>query len=382
MIDPQDFIRGLERSEIEFITGVPDSLLKDVCASITNNYGDNQHIIATNEGSAVAMAMGHYLAKEKPALVYLQNSGLGNTVNPLTSLAAPEVYGIPMVLMIGWRGELLDDGMQLRDEPQHVKQGQITLKQLELMGIPYTVIDAKTHSIEDELQKCVDITNKEKRPVSLVIRKNTFSKTHLELSKQVNLSLKREEAISKILETLPADTIVVSTTGMPSRELFELREQSDAGHHRDFLTVGGMGHASQIAAGIAIARPEKLVVCLDGDGAVLMHAGGLAISADCPNLLHIVLNNEAHDSVGGQPTKGNILRFDQIAEAFKYQHTDRAVSVDELSSKLTKLINKQGSRLLEVCCKRGARDNLARPDRSPSQNKADFMKFIRDENAG
>jgi phosphonopyruvate decarboxylase len=382
MIDPQDFIRGLEGSGIEFITGVPDSLLKDVCASITNNFGDDRHIIATNEGSAVAMAMGHYLAKEKPALVYLQNSGLGNTVNPLTSLAAPEVYGIPMILMIGWRGELLGDGTQLKDEPQHVKQGQITLKQLELMGIPYSVIDAEIHSIEAELQKCVDIANEQKRPVALVVRKNAFSKTHLELSKQGHLSLKREEAISKVLELLPANTIIVSTTGMPSRELFELRKQLDAGHHRDFLTVGGMGHASQIAAGIALARPEKQVVCLDGDGAVLMHAGGLAISADCPNLLHIVLNNEAHDSVGGQPTKGNILRFDQIAAAFKYQHVDRALSADELNSKLIRLMNMKGSRLLEVCCKRGARDNLVRPDRSPSQNKTDFMKFISAKNAG
>mgnify|MGYP001204146133 CR=1 FL=1 len=168
---------------------------------------------------------------------------------------------------------------------------------------------------------------------------------------------------------------------MASRELFELRKQSDAGHHRDFLTVGGMGHASQIATGIALARPEKLIVCLDGDGAALMHVGGLAISADCPNLLHIVLNNEAHDSVGGQPTKGNAIRFDHIAKAFKYQHIDRAISSDELSSKLRKFINKQGSRLLEVCCKRGTRNNLGRPDRSPSENKADFMKFIRARNA-
>jgi phosphonopyruvate decarboxylase len=382
MIDPQEFIRGLALAGVDFITGVPDSLLKDVCAAISNHFEGNRHIIATNEGSAVAMAIGHYLATEKPALVYLQNSGLGNTVNPLTSLAAPEVYGIPMILMIGWRGELLDDGTQQKDEPQHIKQGQITLKQLELMGIPYSVIDAETPSIVAELQKCVGIANKQKGPVALVVRKNSFSKTHLQLKNQVHFLLKREEVISKVLDLLPIDTIIVSTTGMPSRELFELRKQSDAGHHRDFLTVGGMGHASQIAAGIALARPEKQVVCLDGDGAVLMHAGGLAISADCPNFLHIVLNNEAHDSVGGQPTKGNVLRFDHIAEALKYQHVDRAVSADELSSKLTKFINKQGSRLLEVCCKRGARDNLARPNRSPSQNKADFMKFIRGENAG
>ena len=382
MIDPQDFIRGLSNSGIEFITGVPDSLLKDVCAIITNNFGDDRHIIATNEGSAVAMAMGHYLATEKPALVYMQNSGLGNTVNPLISLASPEVYGIPMILMIGWRGELLEDGTQLKDEPQHVKQGQITLKQLDLMGISYSLIDAKTRSIGDELQKCVDIANEQKSPVALVVRKNTFSKVHPELCEQHHLSLKREEAIAKVLELLPAKTIIVSTTGMPSRELFELRKQSDAGHHRDFLTVGGMGHASQIAVGIALARPEKQVVCLDGDGAMLMHSGCLAISADCPNLLHIVLNNEAHDSVGGQPTKGNILRFDHIASAFKYQHVDRAISSDDLNSKLTSLLNKQGSRLLEICCKRGARDNLARPDRSPSQNKIDFMKFIRAKNEG
>lgn len=376
MISSQDFIEGLASSGIQFVTGVPDSLLKDVCACISNSLSSQQHIIATNEGSAIAMAIGHYLATSHPALVYMQNSGLGNAVNPLASLADPEVYGIPMVLMIGWRGELLSDKSQLKDEPQHVKQGRITLDELDVLGIPYIVIDQNTKSISDELQKTVDAAHLRSGPVALVVRKNTFSKESLNLATQNHIYLEREVAIKQVLELLPEEAIIVSTTGKASRELFELRKKMQAGHYRDFLTVGGMGHASQIAVGIAIAKPERIVVCLDGDGAVLMHAGSLAISADCPNLIHVVLNNEAHDSVGGQPTKGSVLQFDQIAKVFGYDCVKQASTVDELRDNLTQLLNRNGSRLLEIRCKRGSRADLGRPDRSPAQNKIDFMNFL------
>ncbi len=377
MIDTADFMDGLEQAGILFTTGVPDSLLKDICACFSNKYGPNQHVIATNEGSAVGLAIGHYLATARPALVYLQNSGLGNVVNPVTSLADPLVYGVPMVLMIGWRGELLDDQTQLADEPQHVKQGQVTLALLDTLGIPFRIIDANTAAIDVVLKQVAAQALARSGPVALVVRKNTFTRCDLTPAAQPAHELSREEAIRLILAALPADAVIVSTTGMASRELFELRKHAAAGHQRDFLTVGGMGHASQIASGIALARPERTVVCLDGDGAVLMHAGALAISADCANLLHIVLNNAAHDSVGGQPTKGNVLHFDDMACVFGYRHADYAISAGELSEKLTRMLKRsEGSALLEVRCQRGARKDLGRPDRSPRQNKSDFMQFL------
>ena len=376
MIETSDFIKGLESTGIQFITGVPDSLLKDICAHITSHFENNQHIIATNEGSAVGLAIGHYLATSRPALIYLQNSGLGNIINPIASLADPQVYAVPMMLMIGWRGETMEDGKQIQDEPQHVKQGQITTAQLDVLGIPYHIIDANTSEIEVILEQACSDALARSGPVALLVRKNTFTRFDLKASAQEGLDLTREEAIEQIISVLPINAVIISTTGMASRELFELRKFSQSGHQRDFLTVGGMGHASQIAAGIAISRPDRTVVCLDGDGAVLMHAGALAISAECPNLLHIILNNEAHDSVGGQPTKGAVLRFDRISRAFGYRHVNSACGAHELREKLTRMLNSEGSALLEVRCKRGARNNLGRPDRPPVQNKADFMKFL------
>lgn len=375
MIDPKDFLKALKDADIRFVTGVPDSLLKDVCACITAELRAESHIIAANEGGAIGLAIGHHLASERPALVYMQNSGLGNTVNPVISLAEPAVYAIPMVLMIGWRGEMLADGSQLKDEPQHVKQGQITLQQLEVLGIPYKIIDSSS-SINKVLMSLTEEAVQRSGPVALVVRKGTFAAFKLEQPTQPDSLMGREEAIGHILSLLPIDAIVVSTTGMASREVFELRKGADSGHHRDFLTVGGMGHASQIATGIALTRPDRTVVCIDGDGAVLMHTGSLAISADCQNLLHIVLNNEAHDSVGGQPTKGGTLRFDRIAKEFGYAITDIATTEDDLYSMLPSMLETEGSRLLEVRCKRGSRKDLGRPTRTPQENKQDFMAHI------
>lgn len=377
MINPDDFLVGLEKAGIQFVTGVPDSLLKDICACITSKFDHPKHIIASNEGAAVGLAIGHHLATKRPALVYMQNSGLGNIVNPVASLADPQVYAIPMVLLIGWRGELKENlNVQLHDEPQHIKQGQITLTLLETLGIPYQIIDSETQSIEDVLCKATAKALMRSGPVALVARKNTFSQFSFETTKQVNVELSREQAIHHIINALPNDAIVVSTTGMTSRELFELRKESNAGHQRDFLTVGGMGHASQIAAGIAFSQTGRRVVCLDGDGALLMHTGSLAVSADCPNLLHIVLNNEAHDSVGGQPTKGGVLRFDEIAHTFGYHHVDSVITEKTLNDKLKQMIQFKDSAFLEVRCKRGARSDLGRPDSTPEQNKTSFMHFL------
>ncbi len=374
MIDPIEFITALEKLDIRFVTGVPDSLLMNVCACITSRFPAERHVIATNEGSAVGLAIGHFLATGRPALVYLQNAGLGNVINPVTSLADPQVVGVPMIFMIGWRGEMMPDGRQLHDEPQHVKQGRITLLQLDVLEIPYRIIDGSTLAIEPILRELIDLAISRTGPVALVVRKQTFAPFKLATPAHEDSQLTREEAIAAIINVLPEDVPIVSTTGMASRELFELREASGSGHNRDFLTVGGMGHAGQIAAGIALARPDRQVVCIDGDGAILMHMGSLAISADRPNLLHIVINNGAHDSVGGQPTKGAVLDLTKIAKACGYARVSCAITKDEIINSVKFMLGGGSSSFLEVKCKRGARANLGRPTITPSENKVIFMK--------
>jgi len=377
MIDPLEFVATIEKLNIRFVTGVPDSLLKDICACITESFHSPRHIIATNEGSAVGLAIGHYLATGRPALVYMQNAGLGNVVNPVTSLADPQVYGIPMIFMIGWRGEMLDNEKQLRDEPQHVKQGQVTLRQLEILDIPYRIIDGDATKVEPLLDELIRLALAKSCPVALVVRKQTFTPYKLVQRGHEEYALTREAAITAIVAALPDYVPIVSTTGMASRELFELRAAANQGHHRDFLTVGGMGNAGQIAAGIAMTSPNRQIVCIDGDGAVLMHMGGLVISSDCKNLLHILINNGAHDSVGGQPTKGAVLDFTKIAKACGYGLTALAQTTEEIKTSIQAMQGSGSSSFLEIKCKRGARADLGRPNRTPAQNKIDFMQFLK-----
>jgi len=377
MIDPLVFRAALDKADIRFVTGVPDSLLKDVCACISSCYPAERHIIAANEGSSIGLAIGYYLATARPALVYMQNSGLGNVVNPIASLADPQVYGIPMVLMVGWRGEVKTDGTQLHDEPQHVKQGQMTIAQLEILGIPYRVIDENTQDIDVVLKDLVNQALQRSGPVAMVVRKQTFSSFKFSAERHNKQLLTRESAIKLLINQLPVNTPVVSTTGMASRELFEYRKATKAGHDHDFLTVGGMGHASQIATGIALSQPNNKVLCIDGDGAVLMHMGSLTISAKQPNLIHVVINNGAHDSVGGQPTVAEHLDLAKIAEACGYGYVAHVSTEQEVIRTIKTALTASSSAFIEIKCKCGARADLGRPDRTPSANKQDFMKFLK-----
>lgn len=377
MISPDAFLSALKSSCISFATGVPDSLLREVCACITQSFPADRHIIAANEGAAIGLAIGHYLATGSPALVYMQNSGLGNVINPVASLADPQVYGIPMLLMVGWRGEIQVDGTQINDEPQHVKQGQITISQLEILDIPYFVIDANTLNIEKLIQISVELASTRQGPVALLIRKQTFSSLKLEIEPDDLGSLLREKAIQLLVQHLPDRTPIVCTTGMASRELFEHRRAKNIGFDHDFLVVGGMGHASQIAVGIAMEHTETKVLCIDGDGAVLMHMGSLAVSAKQKNLIHVVINNGAHDSVGGQPTLARMLDLSKIAKDCGYGFVAQILTEKELLNQLNLAINANTSSFIEVKCRRGARSDLGRPDRTPSTSKYDFMKFLK-----
>lgn len=377
MIAPESFVEALGKTGITFVTGVPDSLLKDLCAKLTVELTPENHVIAANEGSAIGLAIGHYLASSRPAMVYMQNSGLGNVVNPLTSLADPKVYAIPMLLVIGWRGEMIEDGVQLADEPQHKKQGEITLSQLDILDIPYRVIDKNTNELDKILVDSLTQATVRSGPVAVVVRKGTFSSFKYESREPQDFPLLREEAIEIIVENLDEDTPIVSTTGVASRELFEIRKRRGQDHSRDFLTVGGMGYASSIATGVANALPMKKIVCIDGDGAALMHLGTLAINADCSNLIHFLINNEAHDSVGGQPTKGACIKFGNVARALGYSHSFEVDSKADLKAVCLAANDKDGSVLITVKTRAGFRGNLGRPDRSPIENKIDFMSLLR-----
>lgn len=374
MIDPRQLFEILTAEGLTFYTGVPDSLLKDFCAYVTDNTPQANQIIAANEGGAVALASGHYLATGKPAVVYLQNSGLGNCVNPLVSLADPQVYSIPMLLLIGWRGE-----PGKKDEPQHVKQGRITISMLECLEIPYEIIDSTIPNLGDAVKRIVRTMISRLAPVALVVREGTFEPYKLHKDVHTNCQMNREDALHIILAHLTSQSdIVVSTTGKTSREIFEYREHHAQGHGRDFLTVGSMGHASQIALGIAMQKSNKSVYCIDGDGAVIMHMGSLAIigAQGCANYKHIVINNGSHDSVGGQPTVGFSIDIRSVASSLGYKKVLLAETREELNSALTQLKEAEGPALLEVKVNKGARSNLGRPTTTPIQNKLKFMEYL------
>ena len=317
--------------------------------------------------------MGYHLATGKIPLVYLQNSGVGNIINPLLSLADPEVYAIPMLFAIGWRGE-----PNVHDEPQHKKQGRVMLPMLDSMEIPYAIVSTEVEKTEATIKQALKTAQQTSGPFALIIKKGTFSSYKLKQEPSVSLELTREAAIQHILNELRDDDIVVSTTGMPSREVFEYRAQHNQGHQRDFLTVGGMGHASQIALGIALHKPNRRVVCLDGDGALLMHLGALAINGTLQpgNLKHIVLNNGAHDSVGGQPTVGFQVDFLIVAKAVGYISAAQAHTAEGIKQELGNMLQSPGPSLLEIRVKKGARKDLGRPTLTPVQNKQGFMTFL------
>lgn len=364
MIRVEEFCARLSADGIELFCGVPDSLLKSFCAYLTDSQPE-RHVIAANEGGAIGLAAGHYLATDKMACIYMQNSGQGNAVNPLASLADPDVYSIPMVLLVGWRGE-----PGAHDEPQHVKQGKVTLTLFETLGIPVRVLPADEEGAFQAVDEMVAIAKNESRPVALVVRKGTFAEYKLQSIRENIVETPREEMIECIVREYGNEAVFVSTTGMISRELYETRVRMGQDHSRDFLTVGSMGHASMIAMGIARAKPDKMVICLDGDGASLMQMGNMAIvgQSGCENLLHIVLNNAAHDSVGGQPTVADEVNLSDIAQACGYSVASFIPGVR------TSAYGRPT--FMEIRVSKGARKDLGRPKESPQVNKKLFMETL------
>lgn len=373
MLSPKIFIESLAAKGVDFFAGVPDSLLKNVCAFISDTLDDRHNIIAANEGAAVGLAAGHYLATGHIPCVYMQNSGEGNAINPLASLTDKEVYGIPVLLVIGWRGE-----PGVHDEPQHVKQGKITLPLLDAMGIRHEILSQDETEFRSQLDGAVRHMSETGEAFAFIVRKNTFEPYTLQRHEVNEYPLSREEAIQKVAAGLSAKDVIVSTTGMISRELFEYRTAQGQGHERDFLTVGSMGHASQIALGIALEKTDRRVWCFDGDGAALMHLGSVAIIADkAPeNFVHVIFNNGAHDSVGGQPTVGLKVNLAGIAKAAGYKDAVSVTTAEDLGSALKALKTMRGPVLLEVRVHRGNRKDLGRPTTTPIQNRDALMEFM------
>lgn len=360
----------------DFYTGVPDSQLKALCNYLMNTYGIDakHHMIAANEGNCVALAAGYHLATGKVPVVYMQNSGQGNVINPVASLLNDKVYAIPMIFIIGWRGE-----PGVHDEPQHIYQGEITLKLLECMGIAFCIVDGETteQELRDRMQEFQALLTQGKN-VAFVIRKGALS-----YGGKVNYAnpytLSREEAIRHIAD-VAGDDPIVSTTGKASRELYEIREQNGQEHKYDFLTVGSMGHSSSIALGIALQKPQTKVWCIDGDGAALMHMGAMAvIGAHKPeNMIHIIINNESHETVGGMPTVAGNVNFVEIAEACGYRRAFSVDTFESLDRELREAKSAKGPCLIEIKCAIGARDDLGRPKTTTKENKEGFMEYLRE----
>ena len=373
----EDFVKLLG---VDFFTGVPDSQLKALCDYLMDRYGIDpaHHIIGANEGNCAALAAGYQLATGKIPAVYMQNSGEGNIINPLASLLNEKVYAIPEIFIIGWRGE-----PGVHDEPQHIYQGEVTLKLLDDMGVPYFVLDGKTEpaQLAGAMQDFSALLAAG-RDVAFVVRKGALSydgKVAYVNQKQ----MKREDIIRHIVQVSGNDPIV-STTGKASRELFEIREAAGQGHDCDFLTVGSMGHSSSIALGIALNKPDRTVWCIDGDGAALMHLGALAVIGSCrpKNLIHVVINNGAHESVGGMPTVASSQSLKDIARACGYPRAVCVSNAEDLDRELAAAKGNGCLSFIEVQCAIGARADLGRPTSSPLENKRSFVNMLAGLSAG
>ncbi len=370
----EDFVKA---TGCEFFSGVPDSQLKALCDYLYDTMGiSDNHIIAANEGNAVALAAGYYMATGKLPLVYMQNSGIGNIINPVASLLNDKVYGIPCLFVVGWRGE-----PGVKDEPQHIYQGEVTVKLLEDMDIEVCIIDKDTTS-EDITTQIREWQSRfdSGKSAAFVVRKGALSYEGKPVYGN-SYSMTREHII-ELITKISGDDIIVSTTGKASRELFEIRERAGETHCRDFLTVGSMGHSSSVALAIAKNKPKSRVWCIDGDGSMLMHMGAMAvIGANSPkNLIHIVINNGAHETVGGMPTVSEKLNLTKIADGCGYKSSVWVDNEENLATALKYAVENPGPSLIEIKSAIGSRPDLGRPTISARQNAVNFMDYLKELN--
>ena len=375
-MNPKLLFEILEKKGIDFFTGVPDSTLKDFCFYLEDIVSSSNHIIAANEGNAIGIASGYFLATGKIPLVYMQNSGFGNAINPLTSLADKSVFSIPLLIMLGWRGE-----PGKKDAIQHKKDGEIQLNILESLGIPYTILSNKLDILEKEINQIVTSITTKNIPHVILVKRNFFQ-SYSKKSKSVtpDIELSREKAILEIVKLLDKEDILISTTGKASRELFEIRKSLNHNTEKDLRVVGSMGHASSIALGVSLRLPSRQVFCLDGDGSLIMHMGILSIigkySSD--NFKHILLNNFSHDSVGGQESSSDIINYSSLSKSMSYKNFFQIRGKETFTETFEVFKESEGPSFLEILVSQGSRINLSRPDISPLKNRKEFMHFLSD----
>lgn len=367
-IKPIDFYNLLFKNNVNFFTGVPDSLLKQFCLCVDDNVKKNNHVIAANEGNAIGLAAGHYLATGKLSLVYMQNSGLGNAINPIISLAEKKVYNIPLFLIIGWRGE---QGTNIIDEPQHIAQGKVTTKFLNNLSIDYEII-SKNSNYRKIIKRLKNISIKKNKIVALLIRKNSFEnkKNYRKVKKKYS---SREEILKLLFDILPKKSNVISTTGILSRELNEINLKFKK--INNFMCVGGMGHAISIASGVA-KKSKKKIFCFDGDGSMNMHLGSLTISSGLKNIVHVVFNNESHESVGGHKTSSKGLKLYKIAKELGYNKSYRCYNKSQILKNFNLAIKNKNSSFIEIMINNGHRKEISRPSRNMINLKKKFMEQI------
>ena len=380
MIKAESFLNLLIKNDIKFFCGVPDSLLKSFCKVLETKFNKKKHIVAANEGGAIGLAIGYNLSTNKIPLVYMQNSGMGNSINPLVSLADQKIYSIPMVLLIGWRGCPGE-----KDEPQHFIQGKITINILKILKINYIIIDQSStfYSKKNEIQELINVARLKNKPVAIVVKKNTFEDYNINLKKYKS-SLRddnlRENYIKSLLQIFDnKKIIIIATTGFTARELYEVKKFKNINNDNDFLVIGGMGHANQISLSIALNKKNRKIICLDGDGSLLMHLGSLAIcgSYNLNNFIHIVFNNGAHLSVGGQKTAAKDLTLSELAKNLGYQNSYTIKDINSFSKLLSKIKKINSQVFIEVKVNSKFRTDIGRPKEGTLEMKKNFMSNLK-----
>jgi phosphonopyruvate decarboxylase len=368
MIAVDKFNNCLLDAELNYFTGVPDSTLKEWLKLIFNNSIDFTNRIAANEGAAISNATGYYLSTGKVGVVYLQNSGLGNCINPLTSLTDPEVYGIPMLMLIGWRGV-----PGKKDEPQHKKMGVVTEKILLALGIPYAILDDGSYA--DQINDAVKISKLNQQPYALIVKPGVFSEYAISTNTKKSTGMVREDAIQTVVDTIENSDLILSTTGKASRELYEVCRTKSRGHNNNFYNVGSMGHVGAIGLEVALQKKDKLTYVLDGDGALIMHMGTLAsIGKYQPeNFVHIVFDNEVHESTGSQPTLSDVVDIAGVMKKCNYRKVETVIDSTSLIKALSGSISGPLGIVIKVIA--GSRSDLGRPIDTPAITKNRFMDW-------